>query len=91
MTIKPVEFRLKMPSAFFSLPPAQQRRTCRCIKEIWIDIVGPNPMYARGFFAKLLRLGQVRWLAPTAKHVFRLHRMLRKMLMPGFLPAIALV
>jgi hypothetical protein len=87
----PVEFRLNMPPAFFTLAAAQQRRLCRCVKEVWIDIVGPNPRYARGFFARLLRVGRVRWLAPTAKHVSRLRRMLRKMLTPSFFPAIVLV
>ncbi len=89
--IKRVEFRLKMPLAFFALSRAQQRRICRCIKEVWLDIVGPNPIYARGFFARLLRSGRVRWLAPTPKHVYRLRRVLREMLTESLCPAVALL
>jgi hypothetical protein len=86
-----VEFRLRMGDPFFALPHAQRRRICRCIKEVWIDIVGPNPRYARGFFARLFNFGRVKWLAPTAKHFARFRRMLRKMLAPGYIASLLLL
>jgi hypothetical protein len=81
---KPVRFRLVMDEPFFNLPAAQRRRMCRCIKEVWIDIVGPNPRHARGFFARLFHFGRLTWRAPTIKHVSRLRRALRRMLAPGY-------
>jgi len=86
-----VGFRLLMGKPFFDLRRAQRRRICRCIKEVWIDIVGPNPRYARGFFATLFSFGRVRWFAPTAKHFARFRRMLRKILAPGYVASLELL
>ena len=73
------------------MPHAQRRRICRLVKEIWIDIAGPNPRYARGFFAKLHGFGCVKWLAPSAEHFARFRRTLRKILAPGYIASLALV
>ena len=86
-----VTFRLRLGQLFFDLPAAQRRRICRCIKEMWIDIMGPNPRYSRRFFAALFNVGRVRWFAPTARHVAQFRRMLRKMLAPGYIASLVLL
>jgi hypothetical protein len=90
-TTSTVEFRLRMGELFDDLPRAQRRRMCRCIKEVWIDVVGPNPRYARGFFVALFNAGRITWLEPTERHFARFRRMLRKMLAPGYVASLLLV
>lgn len=83
MKRKPVSFRLMTTVVFDDLAADDRRRICRCVKEVWIDTVGPHPKYAKSFYGHLLRTGDLLWPAPSETSVRAFADNLARALAPG--------